>query len=118
MLHRDIQSAISEFTDRLTSLIESDALARARDSVIRAFSNGSKPRRGRPPGGVSLLGAGGAGGLKTRRRRAKVFCPVPGCKNVAAPVFGMVCGEHRDVPKAKIKKYRAARKAKAAKAKA
>jgi len=113
MLQRDIQSAISEFAQRLTSLIESDAMARARDTVIRAFSNGSKPRRGRPPGsGATLASSVGVGG-KTRRKRAKVFCPVPGCKNVAAPVFGMVCGEHRDVPKAKIKKYRAARKAKA-----
>jgi hypothetical protein len=114
MLQRDIQSAISEFAHRLTSLIESDAMARARDTVIRAFTNGSKPRRGRPPGsGVTLSSSVGVGG-KPRRKRAKVFCPVPGCKNVAAPVFGMVCGQHRDVPKAKIKKYRAARKAKAA----
>jgi hypothetical protein len=36
---------------------------------------------------------------------------VPGCKNTAAPVFGMVCGKHKDMPKAKIKKYREARKA-------
>lgn len=113
MLHRDIQSAISEFTQKLSSLIESDALARARDSVIRAFTNGgSKPRRGRPPGSGLALASAGAGG-RPRRKRAKVFCPVPGCKNVAAPVFGMVCGQHKDVPKAKIKKYRAARKAKA-----
>ena len=40
------------------------------------------------------------------------FCPVPGCKNPAAPVFGMVCAKHKDVAKSKIKKYREARKAK------
>jgi hypothetical protein len=39
------------------------------------------------------------------------LCPVPGCKNPAAPVFGMVCAEHKDVAKAKIKKYREARRA-------
>jgi hypothetical protein len=42
----------------------------------------------------------------------KQFCPVPGCKNSAAPVFGMVCADHKNVAKSKIKKYREARKAK------
>jgi hypothetical protein len=37
---------------------------------------------------------------------------VPYCRNAAAPIFGMVCAKHKDVPKAKIKKYREARKAK------
>jgi len=36
---------------------------------------------------------------------------VPGCKNPAAPVFGMVCKEHKNVAKAKIRKYREARRA-------
>jgi hypothetical protein len=35
---------------------------------------------------------------------------VPGCTNPAAPVFGMVCKEHKNVAKAKIKKYREARR--------
>jgi hypothetical protein len=37
---------------------------------------------------------------------------VPGCKNAAAPVFGMVCAKHKDVAKSKIRKYREARRAK------
>jgi len=42
---------------------------------------------------------------------------VPGCKNLAAPVFGMVCKEHKNLAKAKIKKYREQRrKAKGAQA--
>jgi hypothetical protein len=49
--------------------------------------------------------------MKSRKPRAKVFCPVPGCKGVAAPIFGMVCGEHKDVAKSKIAKYRKDRKA-------
>lgn len=40
------------------------------------------------------------------------LCPVPGCKERAAPVFGMVCGKHKNISKATIAKYRAARKAK------
>jgi len=43
--------------------------------------------------------------------RKKQICPVPGCKNVAAPVFGMVCKDHKNVAKSKIKKYREERRA-------
>ena len=31
-------------------------------------------------------------------------------KNVAAPAFGMVCKEHKDVPKRDVKRYRAERR--------
>ena len=48
---------------------------------------------------------------KIRKPRAKQFCPVPGCKGVAAPIFGMVCSKHKDVAKSKIARYRVARKA-------
>ena len=37
--------------------------------------------------------------------RAVVHCPVPGCEGVAAPVFGMVCSLHKDMPRAKIVRY-------------
>jgi hypothetical protein len=43
------------------------------------------------------------------------FCPVPGCKNKAAPIFGM-CSEHKAVTKSKIKNYREGRKAEKLKA--
>ena len=49
---------------------------------------------------------------KARRKGPIQLCPVPGCKNPAAPVFGMVCAKHKDLPKAKIRKFREARKAK------
>ena len=45
-----------------------------------------------------------------------LFCPDPGCKNKAAPIFGMVCSEHKGVKKSLIKKYREARKAEKVKA--
>ena len=38
--------------------------------------------------------------------------------NRAAPVFGMVCAKHKDLPKAEIKKHREQRRAQKAKAKA
>jgi hypothetical protein len=46
-----------------------------------------------------------------KKKRPKQLCPVPGCKNLAAPVFGMVCSDHKNVAKSKIKKYRQERKA-------
>ena len=79
-------------------------MERARQIVESAF--GVK-RPGRPPK-VSPIAIGG----KPRKKPPRQFCPVPGCKNPAAPVFGMVCAKHKDMPKAKIKKFREARRAK------
>lgn len=42
------------------------------------------------------------------------LCPVPKCSGRAAPIFGMVCAQHKNVSKTTLAKYRAARKAKKA----
>jgi hypothetical protein len=47
-------------------------------------------------------------GAKTAKPR---LCPYPDCKNVAAPIFGMMCREHKDVPKPEREKYFAQRRA-------
>jgi hypothetical protein len=49
---------------------------------------------------------------KPRRKGPIQLCPVPKCKNRAAPVFGMVCAQHKGIAKKTIAKYRAARRAK------
>ena len=100
----DIQSLVENFTNQLTVLVESQALAQARAAVESALG-GRRP--GRPPN-ISPL----ASIAKTRKKAPRQLCPVPGCKNPAAPVFGMVCAKHKDVAKTKIKKFREARKAK------
>lgn len=52
--------------------------------------------------------ARGRGGRGRRRRRAKVLCYFPGCRNLAAPRFGMFCAAlHKTLPKAEKEKYRA-----------
>jgi hypothetical protein len=106
----DIHSIVQDFVSRLSSLIEEDAVTRARTVVLSAFGVGSGGGRrgpGRPPG------PGGLG--RSQRRKGPIqLCPVPGCKNRAAPVFGMVCAKHKDLPKATIKKYRERRRAKKA----
>ena len=100
----NIRSLIEDFANQLTALVESQALDQARAAVESALG---VRRPGRPPAITPI-----AIGKKARKKAPKQFCPVPGCKNPAAPVFGMVCAKHKDVAKTKIKKYREARKAK------
>jgi hypothetical protein len=104
----DLRSLIVDFTTELTRIIEGQALERARTIAVGALG-GDVPRGpGRPPKAL-LAGVG----RKPRRKPPIQLCPVPGCKNRAAPVFGMVCSDHKDLSKTKIRQYREARKAKA-----
>jgi hypothetical protein len=41
-----------------------------------------------------------------------VLCPVPGCKNKGAPIFGMLCKEHSKISKEERAKLFAARRKK------
>ena len=100
----EVQSLIEDFTNQLTAILESQAMERARHAVESAF--GVK-RPGRPAKVAAI-----AIEKKQRKKAPRQLCPVPGCANPAAPVYGMVCAEHKNVAKAKIKKYREARKAK------
>jgi hypothetical protein len=100
----DIRSLIEDFADHLTAAVESLAMERARAAVESALG----VRRPGRPATISPV----TFGAKARKKSPKQFCPVPGCKNAAAPVFGMVCAKHKDVAKTKIKKYREARRAK------
>jgi len=108
----EIHSIVQNFVAKLSSLIEQDAVIRARTAVLSAFGVGGGWRGpGRPPGPVSAA-------ARAQRRKGPIqLCPVPGCKNRAAPVFGMVCSAHKDLPKAVIKKYREQRRAKKLKGK-
>ena len=115
----NIQSIVDDFANQLSALIETQVLARARIAVAAALG-GTQAKRGpgRPPklaalAASSLAAVSGAADKKKRRKKGPPqLCPVPGCKNKAAPIFGMVCSTHKDVPKAKIKEYREARRAK------
>ena len=106
----DLQDLVEQFVDKLSSLIEQDTVSRARDAVLTAFG-------GQAPAGLLHRGAGkGAVGARKRRKGPIQLCPVPGCSNRAAPVFGMVCSKHKDLSKSDIKKYREQRRAQKAKA--
>jgi hypothetical protein len=109
----NIKTLVADFTKRLSALIEGDAMNRARTTVLSAFGGGARRGPGRPP--KNVLDATAAA-IKSRKKPPRQLCPVPGCKNTAAPIFGMVCATHKNVAKSKIKKYREARKAEKEKA--
>lgn len=121
----NIQSIVDDFANQLSALIEAQVLERARVAVAAALGEAKGKRGpGRPPKLATLarLSAGGVAGSlsigrKPRKKAPPQLCPVPGCKNRAAPIFGMVCSDHKDMPKAKIKQYREERRAKKVKGK-
>ena len=85
-----LRPILAEFARTLASAVERTTLDRVRDALA---------------GAVSGMGRAGA----PRSRRAPVTCYYPGCKNLAAPRFGMFCAAlHKDIPKSEKEKYRAA----------
>lgn len=109
-----LQEILQGFVLQMTGYIETETKQRLQ-SQFAAFLglNGTPKRRGRPPQSAIALPAAG----RIAKARARQICPVPGCKNTAAAVFGMVCKAHKDVPKSKIKQYRAKLKAEREKSK-
>jgi hypothetical protein len=109
----NITVMVETFAFQITAAVEAAMADRIQSTLANAF--GAPPKRGpgRPAkqavAAVAPVAARSAG----KKTRPKQLCPVPGCKNVAAPIFGMVCKDHKNVAKSKIKKYRAERNGKA-----
>ena len=108
----NITAIVETFAKQITAAVEASMADRIQATLAGVF--GAPPKRGpdRPlkqsVAGVAHVAQKPAG----KQPRPKQLCPVPGCKNVAAPVFGMVCKDHKNVAKSKIKKYREERKGK------
>ena len=113
MPHTDpnITAQIETFTQQLVATVEAAVAQRIQAALAGAFGVPQKRGPGRPP---KQAVAHVAPVAAPKPARKKQICPVPGCKNVAAPIFGMVCKDHKNVAKSKIKRYREERKAKAA----
>lgn len=108
-METNIRSLVEGFVSQIVAAVEADSVRRLQHVVTTAFAGSgadAASRRGRVPR-IAFASAAFA----PVRRRPKQLCPVPGCTGVAAPVFGMVCSQHKDVPKAKIAEYRAQRRA-------
>jgi hypothetical protein len=113
----EIRDLIMSFSAQLTAEIQAQVLAQTRMAVMNALGVSPSRGPGRPPKPQRAIGLVRPSAFaKTRKKPPRQLCPVPGCKNTAAPIFGMVCAKHKDVAKSKIKKYREARKAKKLKA--
>jgi hypothetical protein len=110
MSNENIQALIDNFARQLVAATEAAAAQRIQAALAGAFGAPQKRGPGRPKQAVAAVAK------PAKKSRPKQLCPVPGCKNPAAPVFGMVCAKHKDLPKGKIKKFREDRKAKAGKA--
>lgn len=55
----------------------------------------------------ALDGARTSSGRVSTGRRSKILCYYPGCRNLAAPRFGMFCAaEHKKLPAAEKEKYK------------
>jgi hypothetical protein len=103
----NIAEQIETFTAQLVATVEAAVAQRIQAALAGALGVPQKRGPGRPP--KQLASASALATVSTPARK-KQLCPVPGCKNLAAPVFGMVCKEHKKVAKSKIKKYRAERR--------
>jgi hypothetical protein len=107
----NLTALIETFTQQLVATVEAAVAQRIQAALAGAFGVPQKRGPGRPPkqavAAVAPVAVEQSAGKKTR---PKQLCPVPGCKNVAAPIFGMVCKDHKNVAKSKIKKYRQERR--------
>lgn len=111
-----IQTLIHDFVTKLDAFIATEARRRVLDAFGAAFSKKRTAigtiRHVHPGGFVTVeVGNRPRHPVAARRKGPIQLCPVPSCMLRAAPVFGMVCSGHKDVPKAKIRAYREARRA-------
>ena len=111
MSEMNISAIVESFVGQITAAVEATTVERIQVALSSAFGAPQKRGPGRPPRQV-VSAVPAVAIAAPKKSRPKQLCPVPGCKNVAAPVFGMVCSDHKKVAKSKIKQYRAARKGK------
>lgn len=86
----EMDALLAEFTSKLGALVNDRAQKRLLATLMPLVQNS------------------GPTSFSVRKRQT---CPYPGCENTAAPRYGMMCVEHKDLPKAERKRYRDERKA-------
>jgi hypothetical protein len=83
-----LRPLLNDFARSIASAVERTTLERVREALDGAVS-----------------GMGHSSGA--RARRAPATCYYPGCRNLAAPRFGMFCAAlHKKLPAAEKEKYR------------
>jgi hypothetical protein len=111
MPNDEIAVMVEAFTNQLAAAVERSVARRVQTVVAQAIGVSVRRGPGRPPkNGGALIAAVAPAVVRPRKKPPLQLCPVPGCKNAAAPVFGMVCAQHKGIPKAKIRQYREQRR--------
>lgn len=112
----EIDDLIGSFITDVTEMVEANAKS---NIVLKLEKNLAYGRFGDRKLGVSMPKAPRQAAWtlpKAARRKGPIqLCPSPGCKERAAPVFGMLCGKHKGAPKRVVAKWREARRIKAIK---
>jgi hypothetical protein len=103
----NISAQIEAFTNQLVATVEAAVAQRIQAALAGAFGVPQKRGPGRPPKHPATPAYFTQPSAPARKKQ---LCPVPGCTNPAAPVFGMVCKDHKNVAESKIRKYREARR--------
>lgn len=123
-----MDTQIATLTDRFTtsvlSFVDSAVDTKVRD-ILTAALGGSKPAKTKKKSlsmsevlmrlhnsdkaEAKKMKRTGQYGL-TRKKMPVQLCPVPGCKDNAAPIFGMLCTKHKNTTAKLVHKYREARK--------
>lgn len=91
----EMEALVTDFAGKLTELV-TERTRRSVQAMLAPLLQGQ---------------SAGAAPTFSFSGRPRQLCPVPGCEKTAAPLYGMVCVEHKNLPKAEIKKYREERKA-------
>lgn len=114
-----IRALVDEFVLKLDLIVNGSAHALMRTLRLETYPQGigMKPRSRVVMFRAPEPWVGDAGvpmkmdPVERRAPRRPFPCLVPGCTSVGAPIYGMVCVEHRKTPKRKIARLRADRKA-------
>jgi len=105
------QSPVQAALDNFIAIVSETVRENLRHAVLGNLSvtagRPGRPQEGFQPAPALNYATSVNGDGQLRKKREPTMCPVPGCKNVAAPVFGMVCKDHKDIKKSDLKKYRA-----------
>jgi hypothetical protein len=102
----NLQSLVDDFVQQIVATVETAAARRVQAAVESVIGGALRRAPGRP----AQNGLSPGKTRKARRKPPRQYYPYPQCKNPAAPIFGMVCSKHKDVPKSEIKKYREQRR--------
>jgi len=102
----NISTLVENFAHQLVAAAEASAVERIQAALSGAFGVPQKRGPGRPPRQLADVAPTALAHASQRKSPPTQLCPVPDCEGVAAPVFGMVCSDHKNVAKSKIEKYR------------